>query len=254
LEATEELVRQHGEDLAAIILEPIPMNMGFVLPRKGFLQGLRRLCDEYNSLLIFDEVKTCGKFYGGAREAFGVAPDLHAMGKAIGGGLPIAAVAGRREVMEWASPGVVSHAGTFNSNPLSVAAAHAAMTKVLTPGAMKQASRLGDGLGKGYAEIAADAGLPVQVQYMGISGALHFTPKPVVDWRSFLAVDVSKWYGYWTAMLNRGIIPGGTGPDEQWTMAVTHTREEVEEHLESLKGVTSLIKEVDEQMPIVEAI
>ncbi len=254
LEAVEALVEKHGQDLAAMILEPIPMNMGFILPRKGFLEGLRKLCDEYGLVLVFDEVKTCGKFYGGAREAFGVQPDLAALGKAIGGGYPVAAVAGRKELMDTVVPGQVAHAGTYNANPLSTTAALVTLTKVLTPGAMKQAADLGNRLGKGYEEIAEDSGLGMEVNYFGISGQIHFTTKPVVDWRSFLPTNVSMWYYYYTAMLNRGIIPAGTGPDEQWTMSVQHSKEDVQAHLEALKEVASSIKGIKEVMGIVEAI
>lgn len=252
--AVEAIVEKHGDALAAIILEPIPMNMGFVLPRDGFLKRLRRLCDEHGTVLIFDEVKTCGKFYGGVQEAFGVAPDLAAMGKAIGGGYPIAAVAGRKELMDAIVPGQVAHAGTYNSNPLSVTAALVTLTKVLTPSAMKMATELGNELGKGYEEISKDEGLGMEVNYMGISGQMHFTTEPVVDWRSFLKSNVGMWYFYYTAMMNREIVPAGTGPDEQWTMSVQHTREDVDRHLETLKEVASSIPQVKEEMAIVEAI
>ncbi len=254
LEAVEALVEKHAAELAAIILEPIPMNMGFILPRKGYLEGLRRLCDDHGVVLIFDEVKTSGKFYGGAQEAFGVAPDLAAMGKAIGGGYPIAAVAGRRELMDTVVPGQVAHAGTYNSNPLSTTAALVTLTRILTPVAMKGAANLGNELGRGYEDIAEDEGLGMKVNYMGISGQMHFTTKPVVDWRSFLHSNVAMWFYYHTAMMNRGIIPAGTGPDEQWTMSVQHTREDVAAHLEALKEVASSILKVKEEMAVVEAI
>lgn len=254
LEAVEAIVRDHGRELAAAIVEPIPMNMGFVLPRRGFLEGLRKLCDEYGLVLIFDEVKTCGKFYGGAQEAFGVAPDLAVLGKALGGGYPLAAVGGRRELLEAVVPGRVAHAGTYNSNPLCVTAALVTLTRILTPAAMRRAASLGNRLGRGYGEIVEDAGLRARVNYLGISGQLHFSPRPVEDWRSFLRTDVAKWYFYHTAMINRGIIPAGTGPDEQWTLSVQHTGEEVEAHLEALKEVVGQVRRVEAEMPLVEAI
>ena len=111
LAAVEEIVRSNSANVAGMILEPIPMNMGFILPKPGFLEGLRKLADDYGFVLIFDEIKTCGKFYGGMRDFVNVQPDLITLGKAIGGGVPIAGVAGKRKIMETIVPGVVSHAG-----------------------------------------------------------------------------------------------------------------------------------------------
>src|SRR3990172_3309321 len=252
--ATESIAEAHGGDLAAIILEPIPMNMGFVLPRDGFLEGLRKLCTRLGAVLIFDEVKTSGKFYGGAEEAFGVMPDLKVLSRAIGGGFPIAAVAGRADILEAVEPGVVSHAGTFNANPLSVAAARVTLEEILTKQAMKVAAGLGEELGRGYHDIVTERGIPAHVVYRGISGALALAPSPVVNWRTFQDVDVGKWWGYYTAMLNRGVIPTGTGPDEQWTVSVQHTRADVQAHLEAFTDVAVLLPHFKADVPIVESV
>lgn len=254
LGAVDEIVKLSHHDLAAIILEPVPMNMGFVMPKKGFLQGIRKICDEYNLVLIFDEVKTGGKWYGGIQDVIPVKPDLQTFGKAIGGGYPIAAVGGKKDIMEVVAPGVVGHAGTFNTNPVSVTAALTTMTKILTPEGMRYAQKLGNMLGKGYEDIVTDRKLAARLQYDGISGALMFTTQEVVDWRSFMNVNVAKWYAYWTAMLNRGVVPGATGPDEQWTMSVQHTKDDVERHIELFDEAALIIKATEEEMPMVEAI
>ena len=254
LAATEALVRENADDLAGIILEPIPMNMGFVLPKPGFLEGLRDLADDTGAVLIFDEVKTCGKWYGGAQEAFHVQPDVKVFGKAIGGGFPLSAVGGKPEIMDQVVPGQIAHAGTFNSNPVSMAAGLVTLTKILTPAAMKHAQAIGDSLARGYIDVIADHHLFMKVQYAGISGTVHFTHKPVVDWRSFQGVDVARWWNYNTAMLNRGVIPMATGPDEQWTCSVAHTRADVERHLEAFEEVAEMIKQDQPEMPLVEAI
>ena len=254
LGATAELVRENADDLAGIILEPVPMNMGFILPVPGFLEGLRRLADESGALLIFDEVKTCGKWYGGAEEAFGVVPDVKVFGKAIGGGFPLSAVGGKAEVMDRTVPGEIAHAGTFNANPVSMTAGLVTLTKILTPAGMRHAQRIGEALGKGYADAIADHRLFMKVQYKGVSGTVHFTHAPVTDWRSFQGVDVGRWWGYNTAMLNRGVIPSATGPDEQWTASVAHTTEDVERHLAAFEEVAEMIKQVQAEMPLVEAI
>ena len=254
LEAVEEIVRKNSEDVAGMILEPIPMNMGFILPKQGFLEGLRNLADQYGFVLIFDEIKTCGKFYGGIREYVDVKPDLITLGKAIGGGVPISAVGGKRKIMETIVPGVVSHAGTFNSNPLCVAAGIATLSKVLTRSAMSKAARHCETLAKGYEDIIDDEGLTAQMSHAGLSGAIAFSSKPVTDWRAFQACDTGKWFAYCFAMMNRGVIPAGPSPDEQWTISVVHTREDIEEHLEAFKEVTPYVKQYEKPAEVVEAI
>jgi len=254
LEAVEEIVRKNISDVAGMIVEPIPMNMGFVLPKPGFLDGLRKLANQYGFVLIFDEIKTCGKFYGGIRDYANVKPDLITLGKAIGGGVPISAIAGERKIMETIVPGVVSHAGTFNSNPLCVAAGIATLSKVLTKDAMSRATRFSVMLAEGYKDIINDKRLTAQISQAGLSGAIAFSSRPVVDWRSFQACDAGKWFAYCFAMMNRGIIPAGPSPDEQWTVSVVHTKEEIEEHLEAFEEVADYVKKYAKTTEIVEAI
>jgi len=254
LAATESIAIERADEIAGIILEPVPMNMGYIHPAPGFLEGLRRLADEIGALLIFDEVKTCGKWYGGAEEAFGVAPDVKVFGKAIGGGFPLAAVGGKASAMDQVIPGRIAHAGTFNANPVSISAGLVTMTKILTRAAMRHAQGIGTSLAKGYIDIIEDHGLTMKVQYGGISGTVHFTRGAVTDWRSFQDVDVGRWWGYCTAMMNRGIIPMATGPDEQWTISVAHTKADVARHLDAFEDVAESIKQVQADMPLVEAI
>ena len=254
LASTESVAIDHADEIAGIILEPVPMNMGYVHPNPGFLEGLRRLADEIGSVLIFDEVKTCGKWYGGAEEAFGVTPDVKVFGKAIGGGFPLAAVGGKASIMDQVIPGQIAHAGTFNANPVSISAGLVTMTKILTRAAMRHAQGIGTSLAKGYIDIIEDHGLTMKVQYGGISGTVHFTRGAVTDWRSFQDVDVGRWWGYCTAMMNRGIIPMATGPDEQWTISVAHTKADVARHLDAFEDVAESIKQVQADMPLVEAI
>ena len=254
LQAVEEIVKKNSSDVAGMILEPIPMNMGFILPKPGFLEGLRKLADEYGFVLIFDEIKTCGKFYGGMSEYVNVKPDLITLGKAIGGGVPISAIAGKRKILETIVPGVVSHAGTFNSNPLCVAAGIVTLSKVLTKTAMKKAANLSHTLAKGYGDIIADEGLTAQMSQAGLSGAVAFSTKPVTDWRSFQSCDTGKWFAYCFAMVNRGIIPAGPSPDEQWTISVVHTKQDIDEHLEAFKEIAGYVKKYEKTAEIVEAL
>src|SRR5438876_581073 len=182
-DATESLALAHRDDIAAIILEPVPMNMGYVIPEPGFLEGLRAIADEVGALLIFDEVKTCGKWYGGAEEAFEVVPDVKVFGKAIGGGFPLAAVGGTASIMDQVVPGQIAHAGTFNANPLSLSAGLVTLTKILTRAGMNYAQRIGNDLAKGYADIIQDHRLPMKAQSGGISGTVHFTRGAVIGTR-----------------------------------------------------------------------
>jgi glutamate-1-semialdehyde 2,1-aminomutase len=254
LESTRAIVEEKDDDFAGMILEPIPMNMGFIMPRKGFLEGLREICDEYNSVLIFDEIKTCGKYYGGASERFGVEPDLKVLGKAIGGGFPLSAVAGKKEVMEEIVPGVVSHAGTFNSNPLAITAGLVTLTKILTRNAFAGIAELGQRLSSAYSDIVKDKHLTAIISSDGVSGALSFSAKPILNWRDFQRSDVGKWFLYYLMMLNRGIIAAGTGPDEQWTLSVQHSSDDIATHIETFKEVAPALKEFGAEMPIVEAV
>lgn len=257
LDAVEKIMRAHGNDVAGIILEPIPMNMGFVLPDLDFLKGLRELADEYGSILIFDEVKTCGKFYRGAADYFKIKPDLITLGKAIAGGYPLSAVAGKREIMCYVAPGVVSHAGTFNSNPLCITAGIVTMTKILTEDAMNYATKLSEMLARGYEDIIKDKKIHAIVQWAGTSGTVHFVKeevKAIRNWRDFLKTDVARWHLYLMVMMNRGIIPLAPGPDEQWTISVQHSKEDIERHLEVFKEVAEYVRKIELEEIIVEAV
>src|SRR3989441_5533365 len=185
IDATESLALTHRDDVAAIILEPVPMNMGYVQPEPGFLEGVRAVADEVGAILIFDEVKTCGKWYGGAEEAFHVTPDVKVLGKAIGGGFPLAAVGGKAAIMDQVIPGQIAHAGTFNANPLSISAGLVTLTKILTRPGVRHAQGIGNELAKGYADVIADHRLPMKVQSGGISGTVHLARDVVLEWRSF---------------------------------------------------------------------
>jgi glutamate-1-semialdehyde 2,1-aminomutase len=239
--STEELLDEYGEDIAAVILEPFPMNMGVIIPDREFIAMLRRKCDSIGAVLIFDEVKTCGKFYGGAEEVLGVRPDMKILGKAIGGGIPVSAIAGSSEMLSNIGPGKIAHAGTFNSNPLAMAAVSVTLGNVLTRSAMRNAQLLSQELAKGYSDLMADRHLEFHVPVAGLSGAISFNHREPKNWREFLKGDVGKWNYYYIAMLNRGVIPAGPGADEQWTVSVMHSKEEIENTLEAFKDIVPSI-------------
>ncbi len=253
-EAIQETFEKEHEKIAGVILEPIPMNMGLVLPKKGFLEELRKLTEENNSVLIFDEVKTGSKHYGGASNYFKVQPDLITLGKAIGAGIPLSAITGKKEIMQNIGPGKTPHAGTFNSNPLSIDAGIVSMENILTETNLSYAERLSSELSKAYREIISDGKLPLGVQDWSVSGSLYFTTKKIQNWRDFLTTNVNQWYRYYYMMLDKGIIPAAPGPDEQWTVSVMHTKEDIEAHIEAFKSVSESLKKVVSDLQIEEAL
>ncbi len=237
LEATRKIAREHRDDLAAIIAEPIPMNMGFILPEDGFFPGLRELADELGALLIYDEIKTGAKYPHGAAARVGARPDLITLGKSIACGVPMSAIAAGPGILDEVGPRKVAHAGTYNSNPLAMAACLASLDHILTDEALERSARLNARLAKGYLEVLDDAGVTAHVSADGVSGTVIFSDHPVRNWRDFLTVDGDRSMLYYYLCLNRGLIPSGTGPDEQWTISVQHTEADVDRHLEILGTV-----------------
>ncbi len=237
LETTIKIAREHKDDLAAVIAEPIPMNMGFILPEEGFFPGVRELCDQLGALLIFDEIKTGAKYLHGAAGRLGVQPDIITLGKSIACGIPLSAIAARPGIMDEVGPRKVAHAGTYNSNPLAMTACLASLDHILTEEGIERSTRLNARLAKGYAEVFDDAGVTAYVSADGVSGTVYFSEHPVRNWRDFLQVDGDRSMLYYYLCMNQGLIPSGTGPDEQWTLSVQHTEKDVARHLEILGTV-----------------
>ncbi len=231
LEATRAIARAHRGELAAVIAEPVPMNMGFVVPEPDFFPGVRELCDELGALLILDEIKTGAKYPRGGAGRVGVRPDLMTLGKSIACGVPLSAIAARDGLLDGVGPRKVAHAGTYNSNPLAVAACLASLDHVLTDEALQRSTALNGRLARGYEEIVRDARLTAVIAADGVSGTVSFSERPVRNWRDFLGVDGDRSMLYYYLSLNRGLIPSGTGPDEQWTVSVQHTAADVDRHL-----------------------
>ena len=234
LPATRRMLEEHRDDIAAVIAEPIPMNMGFILPDPDFFPGLRDLCDEHRALLIFDEIKTGAKYPRGGAGRVGVRPDMMTLGKSIACGVPLSAVAAGPGILDEVGPRKVAHAGTYNSNPLAMAACLASLDHVLTDAALERSAELCRRLAQGYARTFETAGVTATVASDGVSGTVFFADHPVRNWRDFLTVDGDRSMLYYYLCLNRGLIPSGTGPDEQWTVSVQHTAADVDRHLEIL--------------------
>ena len=230
--APPELADDLG-DVAAILLEPVPANMGVVPPTHGYLESLRRLANDAGALLIFDEVITGFRVArGGAQEHYGIDPDLTIMGKIMGGGLPAAAYGGRRELMERIAPaGDVYQAGTLSGNPLATAAALATLRR-LNDAAYEQLANTTEALANGLREAAAAAGAPVQVQSVPGLLTVFFSERAVHDYAAAARCDTDA-YGAWCrALLARGVYPPAS-QFEAWFPSLAHTEVDVERTIEA---------------------
>ncbi|HHX14685.1 MAG TPA: glutamate-1-semialdehyde 2,1-aminomutase [Fibrobacter sp.] len=207
LEEVEALFEKHPNDIATIIVEPVAGNMGVVVPKPGFLEGLRRLCDSYGAVLIFDEVMTGFRLArGGAAELFNVKPDMMTLGKIVGGGMPLAAYAGRRDIMEMVSPlGGVYQAGTLSGNPMATAAGLAQLELLESQKPWTELARRGAYLAQGLRDGAAHANVPVQVNQIGSMLTVFFSKNPVHDTDTALAADAKKFARFFHGMLERGV-------------------------------------------------
>jgi glutamate-1-semialdehyde 2,1-aminomutase len=205
-QAMEVAFARHPGDVAAVILELVPGNMGLVLPQPGYLAAVRKLCDEHGALLIADEVITGFRVgRGGAQAAFGVKPDLTCLGKIVGGGLPLGVYGGRAEVMASIAPeGPVYQAGTLSGNPLAMAAG-LAMLKKLDASAYDKLERLGARLEEGLNKAIQTSGAAARVQRLGSAFTLFFTRDPVTDFASAKKADSARYGRFFHAMLDRGI-------------------------------------------------
>lgn len=214
-------------DTACVIMEPVMLNMGLVLPDPGYLEGVRSLCDTYDVLLIFDQVKTgLTVAAGGAGELYDVHADLHCLGKAIGGGLPVGAVGGNRSIMDLIRTGQVTHYGTFSGNPLTVTAGLAALTEILTSSAYEQMAALNRQLCEELDVLIERYELPCHTRWVGAKGGVFFSRDGVRDHRDFEAVDAKLAQAGWLWMVNRGVLMA-PGADEQWTLSVAMTERDI---------------------------
>jgi len=207
LKAVREVVRKHWKNIACIILEPVVGNIGCVLPKKGFLEGLRKLCDRYGIVLIFDEVMTGFRVsYGGAQEAFGIKPDMTCLGKVIGGGLPVGAYGGKREIMEMVAPeGPVYQAGTLSGNPLAMAAGIATLKVLSRKGVFEKILQKAEALEEGLKDAAKKAKVKVKFYRAGTMFCTYFTDREVYDYKTARQSDTEKFSRFFRYLLSRGV-------------------------------------------------
>ena len=238
LDSVRALMEQADGQTAAVIVEAVGANMGVVPPKKGFLEGLRKLCDEYGALLIFDEVITGFRLaFGGATEYFGVTPDLVTYGKIIGAGMPVGAYGGRREIMELVSPvGKVYQAGTLSGNPIAMAAGLTQLKYLYEHQEIyKDLEEKGKRLYGGMEKILAEKNLPYHINHVSSLGSLFFTEQEVVDYTSAKSSDTKAFSEYFKGMLAQGIHMAPS-QFEAMFLSVAHTDEIIDQTLEAVRN------------------
>ena len=233
LDSVKALFEQFPEQIAALIVEPVAANMGVVLPEEGFLQGLRDLCTANGTVLIFDEVITGFRLaFGGAQERFGIQADLVTYGKIIGGGMPVGAYGGKREIMEMVAPvGSVYQAGTLSGNPVAMAAGLAQLTILKDhPEIYTNMRKNADRLFEGMAELVKKYEKPWKMNHIGSLGCLYFTERDVHNYEEAKTADTKAFADYFRFMLEHGIH---LGPSQFEAMFVSnaHTEETTAETL-----------------------
>jgi glutamate-1-semialdehyde 2,1-aminomutase len=227
LDALERLFAEHLGRIAGMILEPIMMNAGVIPPEEGYLEGVRDIVHEHDALLAFDEVK-CGvtTSYGGAAGYLGVRPDIVCLAKAMGGGVPCGAIGGTEEVMGRIADGTYEQVGTFNGNPLTMAAARATLTGILTPEAYEHFGRLAAIMVEGSRAVVEEYDLAAYPLAFGAKGSITFSGSRVRNYRDFLKLDDRFSQAHWLFQHNGGVFLPPWGKAEQWTLSVQHSEDD----------------------------
>jgi len=234
LTAVEEIFEQNANKIACIILEPVVGNMGVLPPKDGFLKGLRTICDKHNTVLIFDEVMTGFRVaYGGAQERFGITPDMTTLGKIIGGGLPVGAYGGKKEIMENVAPaGAIYQAGTLSGNPLAMSAGIATLNILKRDSVYEELETKSAKLADGLSGVAKKAGVTTHSNRVGAMFSLFFNDGEVFDGDTSRKSDTEKFSKYFASMLNEGIYLAPS-QFESGFMSLAHTDEDIEKTISS---------------------
>ena len=235
--ALQRILEEHAGEIAGMILEPVMMNAGIILPESGYLARVRDLVHEHGGLLAFDEIKTgftAGP--GGVTALSGVTPDLVCLAKALGGGLPCGAIGGTEDVMRLIAEGDYEQVGTFNGNPLTMAAARAQLTEVLDGAAYARIDALRERMVSGAERTLEEFGIPGHVVAIGAKGCITFSPTPVLDYRDFLAVDDRWSHSHWLFQMAGGVFLPPWGKAEQWLLSVQHSENDVDRFLDNLEA------------------
>jgi len=236
LEAVRAEFAAGAGDIACVIVEPVLMNCGIIYPVPGFLEGLRALTRKHGALLIYDEVKTGLTVHpGGATKLFGVEPDIVCLAKALGGGLPVGAIGATPQVMEEITSGRYEQVGTMNGNPLTMAAARAMLTEVMTPSTYERLDRLGQRMTDGARRVLERHGLTAQLVSCGAKGAITYAERLPRNYEEFGALDGRFAYGGWLVQFNGGVFLPPWSKGEQWLISAQHTEGDVDIYLATLE-------------------
>ncbi len=242
LGAAARAFEEHEGEIAGMIVEPAMMNCGVIMPEPGYLQGLKDLCHRHGALLAFDEVKTGATIaYGGAVEAFGVVPDIVCLAKAIGGGVPCGAVGATEEAFGPVLRGEYDMAGTFNGNPLTMAASRVTLTEILTHDAYAGFEAVDAALKRGLGEVIERYRLPAYVTGIGAKGSVIYSATPVREFRDTIAIDERITYLAWLFQQNRGVFKSPWSKQETWTLSVWHTEEDARRYVENFEAFAAAV-------------
>jgi glutamate-1-semialdehyde 2,1-aminomutase len=239
-EILEGILRGLNGKVAGLIIEPAMMNINIIPPKPGYLERVRELCDEHGVKLIFDEVKTGATIsYGGATQRFGVQPDIVCLAKAICGGYPGGAIGMTAELGEVVGSDKVHQIGTFNGNPLVMAAAEATLTEVLDRNAYEQLETTNDALLKRCQEVIDRYDLPAYGEGLGAKGCVIFSPEPIYEYRDYLTkVDGELSTLAWLYHMNHGIFMT-PGVEEEWTLSIAHEQEHIDRYVAAFEAFAS---------------
>lgn len=241
ISALEKAIKDNAGEIAAFILEPVMTNSALILPRDNYLQKVREITKRENIVLIFDEVISgCRASYGGATEVYGVQPDLITLSKAIGGGYPISAFGGKREIMQEIQQGTY-HAGTFNGNPLSLTAALVTLRDILTRDATEKLIKKSDQMFKEMKSIIDKAGVPNCMANLGAMGSLTFTDVDMKDYRGMATGSFETWHKFFITMLNKGVIMIGGDPTETIFFSMMHTDDDYAKILKAFEETVNTL-------------
>jgi glutamate-1-semialdehyde 2,1-aminomutase len=242
LREVERALAEHEGDVAGMIIEPAMMNCGVIFPEPGYLQGLKDLLHRNGAVLAFDEVKTGATLaYGGAVQAFGVTPDIVCLAKAIGGGLPCGAIGATEELFGPVVRGEYDMAGTFNGNPLTMAASRACLTEVLTRDAYRHLDEVHRLLAEGCEAAIDEHRLPAYVAGMGAKGSVIYSASPVREYRDTIGIDERITYLAWLFQQNRGVFKSPWSKQETWTTSVVHTEDDARRYVENFAEFAATI-------------
>jgi glutamate-1-semialdehyde 2,1-aminomutase len=242
LDAARKVFAELEGRIAGMIVEPAMMNCGVILPEAGYLQGLKELCHANGAYLAFDEVKTGAALaYGGAVEAFGVVPDIICLAKAIGGGTPCGAIGATRELYQPIVDGTYDMAGTFNGNPLTMAASQATLLEVLVPDAYEGFTRIDKAMKDGLTSVIESTGLPAYVSGLGAKGSVIYSAKPVREYRDVVGIDERISYLAWLFQQNRGVFKSPWTKQETWTLSVWHTEDDAARYVANFEEFASAV-------------